>query len=83
MKRRFKNRIKKLEQLVDPEPYLSPLLIYDPNKPMPPIPSHIRILIPDNGRDKIPKLSEEERKKIELIVQQRETEKVEKNKLSD
>lgn len=83
MNRKFKKRIKRLEQIVAPEPYLSPLLIYDPNKPIPPIPPHIRVIIPDNGRDKMPKLNEEERKKLELIEQQRETEKIEKNKLLD
>ena len=77
MKHKLENRIKKLEQIVDPEPYLNPVLIYDPNKSLPPIPPHIRIIIPDNGRDKMPKLSEEERKKIELVVQQRAAEKIE------
>ena len=65
---------------LDPPPYLNPVLIYDPKKPMPPILPHVRFIIPDNGREKMPKLSEEERKKIELLVQNG---KIEKNKLSD
>ena len=83
MKRKFENRIKKLEQIVDPKPYLNPVLIFDPNKPMPPIPPHIRFIIPDNGRDKMPKISEAVRKELELIVKQRKAEKIEKNKLLD
>jgi hypothetical protein len=83
MKRKFENRIKKLEQIVDPKPYLNPVLIFDPNKPMPPIPPHIRFVLPDNGRKKRPRISEAARKELELMVKQREAEKVEKSKISD
>ena len=83
MKYRNRKRIERLEQIVDPEPYLNPVLIFNPNKPMPPIPPYIRFIIPDNGRDKMPKISEADRKELELIVQQREAEKIERNKLSD
>jgi hypothetical protein len=59
MKRKFENRIKKLEQIVDPEPYFNLPIIFDPNKPMPTRPPNVPegqvlIYLPHNGRDEIP-----------------------------
>ena len=59
MKRKFENRIKKLEQIVDPESYFYYPIIFDINKPMPPRPPNVSegqvlIYLPHNGRDEIP-----------------------------
>ncbi len=81
--KQFNKRVKKLERVLNPIPCKTAVIIYDPNKPRPECPPDKEVVfyIPDNGRDKRPKLSEVERKKIELMVQHRETEKIEKNKL--
>ncbi len=83
--KQFNKRVKKLERVLSPIPSKTAVIIYDSTKPQPERPPDKEVVfyIPDNERDKMPKLSEEERKKIELIVQQREAEKTMGNKLSD
>jgi hypothetical protein len=79
--KQFNKRVKKLERVFNPISSKTAVIIYDPNKPRPKRPrdKEVVFFIPDNGRDKMPKLSEADRKELELIVQQRETEKIEKN----
>ena len=88
MKHKFRKRIERLEQIVNPKLYFNSLIIFDPKKPIPPRPPNVPegqvlIYIPHNGRDKMPKISEADRKELEIIVQQRETEKIEENKMLD
>ena len=70
-----------MERVLNPKPSKTAVIIFDPKKPRPKRPpdKEVVFFIPDNGRDKMPKLSEADRKELELIVQQRETEKIEKN----
>jgi hypothetical protein len=83
--KQFNKRVKKLERVLSPMPSKTAVIIYDPKKPRPERPpgKEVVFYIPDNGRDKMPKISEADRKELELIVQQRETEKIERNKLLD
>jgi hypothetical protein len=60
-------------------PHTPEITITPPNVPE----GQVLIYIPHNGRDKMPKISEADRKELEIIVQQRETEKIEENKLLD
>ena len=74
-----------MERVLNPIPCKTAVIIFDPKKPPPERPPDKEVVfyIPDNGRDKMPKISEADRKELELIVQQRETEKIEENKLLD
>jgi hypothetical protein len=83
--KQFSKRVKKLERVLSPIPSKTAVLIFDPKKPRPERPpgKEVVFYIPDNERDKMPRLSEEERKRIELKEQQMKPEKIERNKLSD
>ncbi len=83
--KQFNRRVKQLERALNPIPSKTAVLIFDPKKPRPERPPDKEVVfyIPDNGRDKMPRLSEEEHKKLGPIEQQRETEKIERNKNSD
>jgi hypothetical protein len=81
----FNRRVKKLEKALNPISSKTAVIIYNPKEPRPKRPQDKEVVfyIPDNGRDKMPKISEAARKELELMVKQRETEKIEKNKLSN
>ena len=76
--KQFNKRVKKLERVLNPIPCKTAVIIFDPKKPRPkgPRDKEVVFFIPDNGRDKMPKISEADRKELERIVQQRETEKI-------
>ena len=74
--KQFNRRVKKLERVLNPIPCKTAVIIYDPKKPCPERPPDKEVVfyIPDNGRDKFPKVSDSVRKELMEF---------EKNKLSD
>ena len=59
MKHKFRKRIERLEQIVNPKLYFNSLIIFDPKKPIPPRPPNVPegqvlIYMPHDGRDEMP-----------------------------
>ena len=64
--KQFNKRVKKLERVLNPIPSKTAVIIYDPKKPRPERPPDKKVVfyIPDNGRDKFPKVSDSVRKEL-------------------